>query len=151
MIGKERTSNEIVVCSRFSEFPDLNTNIESKVNMWRSEDFKLRDPSLNNNANIIYSKRTTALLSPVDLTNITSNDKIKEKKHRNLAMHLLNYSANQDLDRSSINMKTVQIFMSLADSEDIKVLSTCMIAISNISSSEQVRGYLMEINALHKL
>jgi hypothetical protein len=26
-----------------------------------------------------------------------------------------------------------------------------MIAISNISSNEHVRGYLMEINALHKL
>ena len=41
--------------------------------------------------------------------------------------------------------------MSLADSEDRKVLSSCLTAISNIASSNHVRGYLMEVNALHKL
>ena len=113
IFNRERTSSEIVVSSRFSEFPDSISNIESKVNQWRSEDFKLRDPSLNHSSTMFH-KRQSNLMGPIDLSQIGNNvDKSKEKKHRNLVMHLLNYSADPNLDKSGTYLFIVYHFLSL--------------------------------------
>jgi hypothetical protein len=78
-------------------------------------------------------------------------NKVKLMKLRNLAMHIVNYSCNPDLNKSAIELKTIQTVMNIADSDDSETASNCMVAISNISSSENVRSLLFELNAIHKV
>jgi hypothetical protein len=71
-------------------------------------------------------------------------------KHRNLATHLMNYSANPELNKASLSLKAIQTFINVSDSDDPTTVSNCMIALSNVASSDHVRTLLFEVNALHK-
>jgi hypothetical protein len=77
-------------------------------------------------------------------------NKAKVVKHRNLATHLMNYTANPELNKSALSMKDVQTFLNVSESDDFRTVSNCIIAISNISSNVHVRNLLFEINAMHK-
>lgn len=76
--------------------------------------------------------------------------KLREKKHLNLSKHLVNYSSNLELNKDALSVSSVQTFINVAETENPLILSNCIIALSNISSSEHVRGILFEINAFHK-
>ena len=83
-------------------------------------------------------------------TNSVSSKKIKEKKHLNLSLHLVNYSANPELNKASLTLKAIQTFINVAESDNAAIISNCVIALSNISSHPHVRSLLFEINAVHK-
>jgi len=72
-------------------------------------------------------------------------------KHRILANHLATFSASQEFETSTFNLQSIQTFVSVSDSDDGIVISTCMIALSNIASKPSVRAMLIEINAIMKL
>eukprot|EP01039_Chlorochromonas_danica_P005824 gene5824-6413_t len=78
-------------------------------------------------------------------------NKVKLMKQRNLAMHLMNYSAHIDFKKTTLNVKIVQTFINVAESDDPKTVSHCMIALSNIAMDIHVRSILFEINAIHKI
>lgn len=123
--------------SRFFDFPDPETAIPSTVNKWRSEDFNMRI----NDASTVKQVVTTKALT----------DKSKLGKHRNLAAHLARFSFAIDSKKPALNGKSVQTFVSVAETDDQETASYCMIAISNISSSALVRAIMLEINAVHKM
>jgi hypothetical protein len=78
-------------------------------------------------------------------------NKVKLMKQRNLALHLMNYSAHVDFKKNPFTVKSVQTFINVAESDDTKTVSNCMIALSNISSDAMVRSILLEINVMHKI
>lgn len=78
-------------------------------------------------------------------------NKAKIVKQRNLALHLMNYSAHLDLKKTIFTVKNVQTFINVSETDDAKTVSHCMVAISNIASDVNVRTILFEINAMHKL
>ena len=84
-------------------------------------------------------------------SNSTNTKKLKEKKHQNLSLHLVNYSANPELNKTTLTLRAVQTFVNVAESHNPVIVSNCVIALSNISSHPHVRSLLVEINALHKL
>ena len=84
-------------------------------------------------------------------SNSTNTKKLKEKKHQNLSLHLVNYSANPELNKTTLTLRAVQTFVNVAESDNPVIVSNCVIALSNISSHPHVRSLLVEINALHKL
>lgn len=62
----------------------------------------------------------------------------------------MNYSANPELNKSNLSLKAIQTFINVSDSDDPTTVSNCMIALSNVASSDHVRSLLFEVNALHK-
>ena len=148
-----------MVTSRFYGFPDPDNNIDKQVDTWRSEDFHLRDETLDEDSahyGAVYGGGTITSRSAgsnAGSKHIVSGikNKVKIVKHRNLATHLMNYSASPDVNLQAFTMKDVQTFVNVSDTDDAKTVSNCMIAISNIASSDHVRNVLFEINALHKM
>jgi hypothetical protein len=140
---------------------------------WRDEDFNLKDKDMDGgdqaNSGIAGGYGSSSNSSPRAAGGSGSNsnsgggarkskaggvagirNKAKMVKHRNLATHLMNYSANPELVMANITLKTIQTFVNVSDTDDNQAVSNCMIAISNVASSEHVRGLLLEVNALHK-
>lgn len=141
----------MLVSSRFFDFPQPEAAIDHVVDVWRTEDFNLKDEqSAGNIANRAASLATQNMGRNTIAKGVARN-KVKMQKLRNLALHLLNYSASVDLTKNPLNVKSVQTFINVAETDDIKVVSNCTIALSNISSNEQVRAMLLEINAMHKI
>ena len=50
-----------------------------------------------------------------------------------------------------LDMKTVQTFANVADTDDPLVTSYCLLALCNIASVSAARNLLLETNVLHKL
>lgn len=63
----------------------------------------------------------------------------------------MNYSASVDLKRTQFTVKMIQTFINVADCDDTKTVSNCMIALSNIAADASVRSILFEMNAMHKI
>ena len=147
----------MILSSRFLDFPTPTSQVSNVIDNWRNEDFHLRDDNDeenthnnqnntdNNTANRVNNRRKS---KAGGVTGIKSKARII--KHRNLAAHLMNYSAKPDLTKSALTLKAIQTFINVTDSDDYITVSNCMIAISNIASSEHVRSLLFEVNALHK-
>ena len=136
--------------SRFYDFPDPVTAIDHVVDVWRTEDFSLRDDLSAANIANRQASLASQNMGRHTIAKGVARNKVKMQKLRNLAVHLLNYSANVDLAKNPMNVKAVQTFINVGDTDDTKTVSNCMIAISNISANEQVRAMLLEINAMHK-
>jgi hypothetical protein len=196
--NRENNSTELTISSRFFEFPDLPDRVDNIVDRWRSEDFDLNESDFFGNKNqqtttapnyssngeddqstsasmpSNFPSRTGANSSGTGGNNSQSvvsgiKNKVKVMKQRNLALHLMNYSASNDFKKSSLNamtpsnaanppnsspalsMKSIQTFLNLADSDDIKTISKVMIALSNISSDSMIRTLLLEMNSMHKI
>lgn len=126
------------------------------VDTWRDEDFNLKDefatgdfnpmsPTPGGPNNAKTPNRNTKAGGMAGIKN-----KAKIVKHRNLASHLMNYSANPELVKGAMTLKSIQTFINVSDSDDPTTVSNCMIALSNVASSDHVRGLLFEVNALHK-
>lgn len=146
-------TEELLVNSRFYAFPDSQSHVDFVVDKWRSEDFHLKDElSLQSQAarQSIVASQQAQIGGRVSMASGIKN-KVKIVKHRNLATHLMNYSAHPQTNKNTLTTKTVQTFVSVAESDDPITASTCMVAISNIAASEHVRSLLFEINALHKI
>lgn len=151
---REKDAQEMLMNARFYDFPSERTNTVHQVEAWRLEDFTMKDESggaspTRANQSIIAKDTKRASLSMSDRASAKS--KMKLHKVRNLATHLMNYSSSPDLDKKSITIKAVQTFINVAETEDSKTVSHCIIGISNISSEAHVRALLLEINALHKV
>jgi hypothetical protein len=137
------------------DFPSPSKQVDRMVDTWRDEDFDLRDGNHDaNNAgpNNNYSSGTQSSGTRKSKVGGVAGIKNKAKivKHRNLSTHLMNYSANPDLNKGTMPLKSIQTFINVADSDDPVTVSNCMIALSNVASSDHVRTLLFEVNALHK-
>jgi hypothetical protein len=137
------------------DFPSPSKQVDRMVDTWRDEDFDLRDGNQDANAagqNNNYSSGTQSGGTRKSKVGGVAGIKNKAKivKHRNLSTHLMNYSANPDLNKGTMSLKSIQTFINVADSDDPVTVSNCMIALSNVASSDHVRTLLFEVNALHK-
>jgi hypothetical protein len=160
--NRQVTSKELVISGRFFKFPDPKERVDAVVDIWRSEDFDMKDDLLTN-LNQTNGSQLTGNSTQGGSINLNANssiknptvtgikNKVKIVKQRNLAMHLMNYSAHIDVKKTSFSMKTVQTFVTVAESDDPKTVSKCMIALSNISSEATVRNILLEMNTMHKI
>jgi len=151
--NREKSSTELLINSRFSKFPNTDSNIDNQIVKWRSEDFNMKDTAAVEISNA--SKRQTVSGGNVQsrlliASNGINAKKLKEKKHQSLSKHLVNYSANPELNKSTISVKSVQTFINVAETENHMIVSNCIVALSNISSHPHVRAMLFEINAVHK-
>jgi len=157
--NRDENENELVIRSKFFDFPRPDSHIDTIVDTWRDEDFNLKDESLMSPSQIEeelhnsfkeghHHSDKTSKRAKKGVAGIKNKARIV--KHRNLATHLMNYSAKPDLNKNTLSLKSVQTFINVSDSEDSKTVSNCMIAISNIASSDHVRSLLFEVNALLK-
>lgn len=89
---------------------------------------------------VTQSKRVKKLVS-----------KANEAKHRNLAILLARYSSSADYHPNTMEIHSVQTFISISDSEDSQVCSYSIIGLSNISSDDRIRCMLMEANVILKV
>mmetsp|Transcript_25497 Transcript_25497/g.57615 ORF Transcript_25497/g.57615 Transcript_25497/m.57615 type:complete len:934 (-) Transcript_25497:1703-4504(-) len=146
--NRDSTESELIITSRFYDFPDPTTHIETVIDTWREEDFNMVDEAFAENVEVIetISDKTKKMKKGGG----GIRNKARAVKHRNLATHLMNYSANPELNKASLTLKSVQTFINVSESEDSATVSNCMIALSNIASHDHVRALLMEANALHK-
>jgi hypothetical protein len=157
--NRQVTSKELVMGGRFFKFPDTKDRVEHVVDQWRSEDFDMKD-DLASTIGVHSVSFPGAQTGSINLTSGNSvknptvtgiKNKVKIVKQRNLAMHLMNYSAHADMKKTQFTMKTVQTFVTVAESDDQKTVSKCMIALSNISAEPSVRNILLEMNTMHKI
>ncbi len=163
---------ELTIHSRFFAFPSPPDRVDNVVDRWRTDDFSMKDDVFSNgngngnggNGNvgggIVNTRASVTMANAGGVQSVDSagnrqaaglRNKVKLMKQRNLALHLMNYSAHVDFKKSSFTVKSVQTFINVAESDDTKTVSNCMIALSNISSDSQVRAILLEINAMHKI
>jgi len=161
--NREVNTKELTISGRFFQFPDVKDRVDYVVDQWRSEDFDMKDELLNAlNSSISNNSSNGYPSGSMNVNSMTNNsirtatvsgikNKVKIVKQRNLAMHLMNYSAHIDLKKTNFNMKTVQTFVTVAESDDPKTVSKCMIALSNISAEPSVRNILLEMNTMHKI
>lgn len=142
-----------MINSRFYSFPDTGSTVDSMVNNWRTDDFHLKDStaSLDSLSSSSNSPRRYSTVNIKDTSKAAvARNNARLEKHRNLAAHLVNYSASTDFYKAHMNLSSVQTFLNICDTDDPRIVSNCVIAISNIAAFENVRSLLFEINAVHK-
>lgn len=159
--NRDNNPTELVISSRFFSYPNPDDNVDEVVDRWREEDFNMKDDTAvgsagaHSAANPSNGRNSTASASNTSNSNrhmAGIRSKVKLVKQRNLAMHLMNYSASLDLkNMKAFNVKAVQTFINVAESDDSKTVSHCIIALSNIAADMHVRSILFEINAVHKI
>jgi hypothetical protein len=156
---------ELTIHSRFYSFPAPPDRVDNVVDRWRTEDFTMKDDFFSNgngsangngNGGVVNTRASVSMANAAGDTAGNRQaaglrNKVKLMKQRNLALHLMNYSAHVDFKKAAFAVKSVQTFINVAESDDTKTVSNCMIALSNISSDPQVRSILLEINAMHKI
>jgi hypothetical protein len=169
--NREVSTKELTTSGRFFQFPETKDRVDNVVDQWRHEDFDMKDDLLTamNNASSAngnnpsggsfaigtgpssFNVNSTPNSSIRNATVSGIKSKVKIVKQRNLAMHLMNFSSHIDLKKTQFNMKNVQTFISVAESDDPKTVSKCMIALSNIAAEPLVRNILLEMNTMHKI
>lgn len=159
--NRDNNPVELLISSRFYTFPKTEDSVENVVDRWRSDDFTMKDETVSNNNSNNNNNNSSNNRSSTQSANGNSNSsrhmagirsKVRLIKQRNLAMHLMNYSAHLDFKKThNFNVKSVQTFVNVAETDDAKTASFCMIAISNIAADPLVRSILFEINAVHKI
>jgi hypothetical protein len=169
--NREVSTKELTMSGRFFQFPETKDRVDNVVDQWRHEDFDMKDDVLTAMNNVSsangnnpaggsfaigagsssFNVNSTPNSSIRNATVSGIKNKVKIVKQRNLAMHLMNFSSHIDLKKTQFNMKNVQTFVSVAESDDPKTVSKCMIALSNIAAEPLVRNILLEMNTMHKI
>jgi hypothetical protein len=158
--NREVDQAELAISSRFFDFPSIEDKVDNVVTKWRSEDFAMKE-------DLVPTDQLTSAGNGTSTGNSGSGGHSKGKhnhpmvagmrskaklvKQRNLALHLMNYSAHLDFKKTQFSVKSVQTFINVSECDDSKTVSYCMVAISNIAAEPVVRNILFEINAMHKI
>lgn len=162
--NREIDPSELLQRSRLFKYPGKDELVDKMVNKWRLEDFNLKDSeaasdrrqSMNGRAQSIRVSsgggHSNGRVESISVNRGTmSGSRGRTVKHRILANHLATFSASQDFESATFNLQSIQTFVSVSDSDDGFVISSCMLALSNISSKPSIRSMLIEINAIMKL
>ena len=163
--ARNRDKNPDLLClhSRHTDFPDTQTNVRKSVERWRGEDFHMKDPR-RKTPEVMNKRATNTRLENSGSQMATAVEKSHQnrvQKHRSLAKLLLNFSANPENIKkrvggpesatTTLNSKSIETFINVAESKDPEIVSDCIIAISNISMYPSVRTLLYEGNAISKV
>eukprot|EP01031_Cornospumella_fuschlensis_P044544 gene44544-54477_t len=118
--NRENNPVELLISSRFYTFPKTEDSVGNVVDRWRSEDFTMKDETISNsNSNNNNNGNGNNRSSTQSNSNSNSSrhmagirSKVRLVKQRNLAMHLMNYSAHLDFKKNhNFNVKSVQTFV----------------------------------------
>lgn len=150
---RQEDAEEMALKSRVYKYPDQAAPIMKLISTWRTDDMKMKDfdQASDNRRKSISMKVVQKTVDAANTFSDTIMSRNQIMKHRNLAAHLVNYSTSNDIDNSSFTHKSIQTFISLANTDDTRVASHCLTAISNISSFPMARHILVELNSITKL
>ena len=147
--------------SRFYQFPDADTTTDSMVNAWRSEDFnlimkegvdvQLEKPTSWNEKRIKGIRQSVRAIKLFNRGITSKSAMLKRFEHLNLSQHLVNFSSSSsECTKANLPLKSIQTFIDVAETDDPETASNCIVALSNISALDFVRGLLVECNVIHK-
>lgn len=147
--NKECTPRELISSSRYVRPPKPDDSVSNLIDNWRASNFNIGNDTDNQNNPDPSSSNAVDGDSEGGDAEIDAQTKLQ--KHRNLSVHLVQYSASVDAQKDALTSKSVQVFLTVAESTDPQTVCNCIIAISNICSSPAARAILLEMNAIHKL
>ena len=145
--NREVRPSEIAIHSRFFEFPENTEDIEKALNILELEPHE--EAKWTNSRKSIVKDKIRAIISMQDGVHEESH-RIKLMKHRNLAQHLVNFSASPDLHPKDVPTTAIKTFVDVSESQDPLTASCALIALSNIISMPHVRHSMIELNCIHK-
>ena len=114
------------------------------INNWRENNFFMEDLFGTDMHHVDFGSNGLSAMA-------VKNIKQKKLKQRTLAIHLANYSSNNHDEFRHFTKREIEIFISIADCDDLQTVNVCAIALSNICREERVRKFLIEMNAVHKI
>ena len=123
--NKECTPRELISSSRYVRPPKPDDSVANLVDNWRASNFNIGNDTDNQNNPDPSSSNPAD--GHTEGGEAEDDAQAKLQKHRNLSIHLVQYSASLDAQKDSLTSKSVQVFLTVAESTDPQTVSLLLV------------------------